>query len=153
MSNDSFIDGYLRTGDEGSIDSEGFLKITGRVKDLFKTSKGKYIARIDVGDWWHNNKLEEQYKEIVANDLVLIGTQVKFFGTNHHPIWGAHQGLEQVGMFSHLNKVEMTRRYRKEHDLMGYEAEDLIDDIDSALQERKNNSCDWSKWLHWFCSN
>ena len=35
---------YLKTGDKGAIDSEGFLKITGRVKDLFKTSKGKYVA-------------------------------------------------------------------------------------------------------------
>ena len=42
-------------------------------------------------------------------------------------IWGAHQGVDQVGMFSHLDEVEMTRKYRKEHDLMGYEAEDLID--------------------------
>lgn len=41
-------------------------------------------------------------------------------------IWGAHQGLEQVGMFSHLDNVEMTRRYRKDHDLMGVEAEDLL---------------------------
>lgn len=41
-------------------------------------------------------------------------------------IWGAHQGMEQVGMFSHLHEVEMTRRYRKEHDLMGLEADDLI---------------------------
>lgn len=41
-------------------------------------------------------------------------------------IWGAHQGIDQVGMFSHLDEVEMTRRYRKEHDLMGYEAEDLL---------------------------
>jgi N-acetyl sugar amidotransferase len=40
-------------------------------------------------------------------------------------IWGAHQGLEQVGMFSHLDEVEMTRRYRREHDLMSLEAEDL----------------------------
>jgi hypothetical protein len=41
-------------------------------------------------------------------------------------IWGAHQGVEQVGMFSHESEVEMTRRYRKEHDLMGYEADDLL---------------------------
>lgn len=41
-------------------------------------------------------------------------------------LWGAHQGIEQTGMFSHEHEVEMTRRYRKNHDLMGYEAEDLI---------------------------
>jgi long-chain acyl-CoA synthetase len=37
-------DGFLKTGDEGFIDKEGFLKITGRIKDLFKTAKGKYVA-------------------------------------------------------------------------------------------------------------
>lgn len=37
-------DGFLRTGDRGELDEEGRLRITGRVKELFKTSKGKYIA-------------------------------------------------------------------------------------------------------------
>jgi long-chain acyl-CoA synthetase len=37
-------DGWLSTGDQGSIDDDGFLKITGRIKELFKTSGGKYIA-------------------------------------------------------------------------------------------------------------
>ena len=37
-------DGWLRTGDKGSLDSDGHLKITGRIKELFKTSGGKYIA-------------------------------------------------------------------------------------------------------------
>jgi long-chain acyl-CoA synthetase len=37
-------DGFLKTGDQGSIDARGSLKITGRVKELFKTSKGKYVA-------------------------------------------------------------------------------------------------------------
>ena len=43
-------------------------------------------------------------------------------------IWGVHQGCDQVGMFSHLDEVEMTRKYRKNHDLMGFEAEDLVDE-------------------------
>ena len=50
-------------------------------------------------------------------------------------IWGAHQGIDQVGMFSHLDEVEMTRKYRKEHDLMGYEAEDLIDEFDDVSDQ------------------
>lgn len=37
-------DGYLRTGDIGMIDADGFLKITDRKKDLLKTSGGKYVA-------------------------------------------------------------------------------------------------------------
>ena len=50
-------------------------------------------------------------------------------------IWGAHQGLEQVGMFSHEHEVQMTRRYRKDHDLMGHEADDLLSVFDTLKEE------------------
>jgi N-acetyl sugar amidotransferase len=50
-------------------------------------------------------------------------------------IWGAHQGIDQVGMFSHQDEVEMTRKYRKEHDLMGFEAEDLISEFDNISEQ------------------
>jgi len=50
-------------------------------------------------------------------------------------IWGAHQGLEQVGMFSHEHEIEMTRRYRKDHDLMGLEADDLLSIFDTLKEE------------------
>lgn len=50
-------------------------------------------------------------------------------------IWGAHQGLEQVGMFSHEHEVEMTRRYRKDHDLMGHEADDLLSVFDTLKED------------------
>jgi long-chain acyl-CoA synthetase len=43
-------DGWLRTGDKGRIDPQGNLHITGRVKDLFKTSKGKYVAPAPIED-------------------------------------------------------------------------------------------------------
>ncbi|MEZ5001411.1 MAG: AMP-binding protein [Chitinophagales bacterium] len=45
MTAESFTeDGFLKTGDQGKIDNDGFLYITGRVKDIFKTDKGKYVA-------------------------------------------------------------------------------------------------------------
>ena len=50
-------------------------------------------------------------------------------------IWGCHQGIDQVGMFSHTDEVEMTRKYRKDHDLMGYEAEDLVDIFDHVKEQ------------------
>jgi long-chain acyl-CoA synthetase len=41
-------DGFLKTGDKGTIDSDGFLTITGRVKDQFKTDKAKFIAPAQI---------------------------------------------------------------------------------------------------------
>jgi long-chain acyl-CoA synthetase len=51
LTKESFTaDGWLHTGDKGQLDAEGNLKITGRVKDLFKTSKGKYVAPAPIED-------------------------------------------------------------------------------------------------------
>ncbi len=54
LTKQSFEEGFLKTGDEGFIDEQGYLTITGRIKDQFKTSKGKYIAPATI-----ENKLLE----------------------------------------------------------------------------------------------
>jgi long-chain acyl-CoA synthetase len=51
LSRETFTaDGWLRTGDMGQVDAQGNLHITGRVKDLFKTGKGKYVAPAPIED-------------------------------------------------------------------------------------------------------
>lgn len=96
LTNEAFTkDGYLRTGDEGYIDNEGFLKITGRVKDLFKTSKGKYIAPSPIEMNIAGSKCVEQ--------VCVVGTALP------QPI--ALLVLSDVGKA--LPKEELTRRLKQ----------------------------------------
>ena len=53
-------DGFLRTGDKGEVDADGFYRITGRVKDIFKTGKGKYVAPVPIESKMGINTLIEQ---------------------------------------------------------------------------------------------
>ncbi|MGA8257568.1 MAG: AMP-binding protein, partial [Nocardioides sp.] len=64
-------EGWLHTGDKGSLDDEGFLTITGRIKDLFKTSGGKYIAP---------SSIEAKFKAICpyASQFMVFGNERNF---------------------------------------------------------------------------
>jgi long-chain acyl-CoA synthetase len=64
-------DGWLRTGDKGALDADGFLKITGRIKELFKTSGGKYIAPPAI---------ESKFKAICpyASQFMVFGSERNF---------------------------------------------------------------------------
>ncbi|HUH74379.1 MAG TPA: AMP-binding protein [Chitinophagales bacterium] len=60
-------DGYLCTGDQGIIDNDGFLKITGRIKDIFKTDKGKYVAPAPIEMHLSKNTMIEQVCIVGSN--------------------------------------------------------------------------------------
>ena len=53
-------DGWLCTGDMGKVDSDGYLKITGRVKDMFKSAKGEYIVPSPIENMLAVNPIFEQ---------------------------------------------------------------------------------------------
>jgi long-chain acyl-CoA synthetase len=57
---ETFRNGWLHTGDMGEIDADGCLKITGRVKELFKTGKGKYVAPLRLESLIAENPYVEQ---------------------------------------------------------------------------------------------
>jgi long-subunit acyl-CoA synthetase (AMP-forming) len=54
------VDGWLHTGDKGIMDEEGYLKIVGRVKDAFKTAKGKFIVPTTIEEKFSGSDLIEQ---------------------------------------------------------------------------------------------
>ncbi|MGB0100592.1 MAG: AMP-dependent synthetase/ligase [Nocardioides sp.] len=64
-------DGWLHTGDKGSLDADGFLTITGRIKELFKTSGGKYVAPPAI---------ESKFKAVCpyASQFMVFGSERNF---------------------------------------------------------------------------
>lgn len=63
-------EGYFHTGDLGKIDEEGFLVLTGRVKEIFKTSMGKYVSPSLV----ENTMMASPY----INSIIVVGEGQKF---------------------------------------------------------------------------
>lgn len=63
--------GYVHSGDRGKIDADGFLKITGRIKELIITAGGENIAPVPVED---NFKLECP----ACSNIMMIGEQQRF---------------------------------------------------------------------------
>lgn len=52
-------DGFFRTGDKGERDASGLLKVTGRVKEIFKTSKGEYVAPAPIENLLNTHPMVE----------------------------------------------------------------------------------------------
>ncbi len=66
----AFVDGWFRTGDLGTVDSDGYLSITGRKKNLFKTAGGKYVSP---------EKLENLFQEHpYISQIVVLGEGRRF---------------------------------------------------------------------------
>lgn len=85
-------DGFFHTGDIGEVDSEGFLRITDRKKEIFKTSGGKYVAPQILENTMKQSRFIEQIMVIGEGEKMpaaLIQPNFEFVKE-----WGERKGIE-----------------------------------------------------------
>jgi long-chain acyl-CoA synthetase len=112
-------DGWLKTGDIGNIDSDGFLSITDRKKELLKTSGGKLIAPQPI-----ENKLKAS---VLVGNAALVGDKHKFACVLISPNFAALEGWAKVHGISGdraslVNEAQVLARYQR-----------IIDEVNATL--------------------
>lgn len=106
-------DGFFKTGDRGEVDGQGRLRITGRVKELFKTSKGKYIAPVPI-----ENKLNHPKIEVTC-------------------VTGPSQPQPFVLLMPSLDAQKELRDGSLSRDALSREFGELIDQVNATLEDHE----------------
>jgi long-chain acyl-CoA synthetase len=105
-------DGWFKTGDIGELDGDGYLKITDRKKELFKTSGGKYIAPTKIEQMLRSSRF--------VNQAVLIGSERKFASALIVPnfemlqTYAVHKGLDLKTPEEFLSSERINDLFRRQ---------------------------------------
>ncbi|PKP14365.1 MAG: long-chain fatty acid--CoA ligase [Bacteroidetes bacterium HGW-Bacteroidetes-3] len=115
LTNETIINGFLHTGDIGELDADGFLKITDRKKEIFKTSGGKYIAPSAIEGLLKESRFIEQAMVIGEGEkmpAVIIQPHFEFMLE-----WAKRKNLEFDGSYEAvIQHKKVLKRLQKEID-------------------------------------
>ncbi len=112
---EAFADGWFRTGDLGTLDADGYLTITGRKKNLFKTSGGKFVSPEKLENLFQRNPLVSQIvivgegRKFVCALVVPIFTALEAFARVHRIEWKSRQELVSNRQILALYEREIER--------------------------------------------
>lgn len=115
-------DGFLRTGDVGEFDEAGYLKITDRKKDLFKTAGGKYIAPAEIEGKLKFAPLVGQ--AVVIGDNRPFPTALLTLDPDVAPTWAKGQGIE----FDDITELA-------ENEKVLAAIQQIVDEVNSGLSQ------------------
>ena len=118
-------DGWFRTGDAGKFDDKGNLFITERIKDLMKTSNGKYIAPQQIENILTNNNFIQQ--------IVLIAEGRQFVSALIVPNFEFLEDYAKKNNFSFSNREELVQK------------KEIIDFYKDKIKELQNELSDFEK--------
>jgi long-chain acyl-CoA synthetase len=121
-------DGFFRTGDIGEIDKDGYLKITGRIKDLIVTSGGKNISPQNIENTLVTSKFIEQVAVIGDNRKYLSALIVPSFAALE--AWAQQNNIAFTGRKDLISKPEVKKLFEQE-------IEELMKDYARVEQIRK----------------
>lgn len=112
LTEETVVAGWMHTGDVGYLDEDGMLKITGRVKEIFKTSMGKYISPALI---------ENKFKESPFIDqIMVVGENQKFAAALIAPdfeylqSWCKLKGCPYVSNGEVIKHPEIIKRFKEE---------------------------------------
>jgi len=108
------LEGWFHTGDVGKLEPEGHLRITGRKKEIFKTSLGKYISP---------QLLENKFKESPFIDgIIILGENQKYAAAlvvpdfNHLKSWCEHKNIPYTSDKEMIKNPVVVKQFKKEID-------------------------------------
>ena len=108
-------DGYFYTGDLGSLSDDNFLKITGRKKEMFKTSGGKYVVPTLLEDTLKQSRFIEQVMVIGENEKMPAAfVQPNFEFLNE---WAERHGVSFANNKELITDLKVIKRIQKEVDV------------------------------------
>lgn len=105
-------DGFFRTGDIGEIDADGYMKITGRIKDLIVTSGGKNISPQNIENALMTSRYVEQVAVIGDNRKYLSALIVPSYASLES--WAKDNNITFTGRKDLISKPEVLKLYENE---------------------------------------